>query len=69
MKTVSVQGITADDDAFMKLIQSDNIETAVAEQNAYDKISRIDAQENCIVLKCYDEKPEVVINIRIGVFG
>lgn len=66
-KTVSVEGITANDIANLELVHSNNIETAKSEVEQFSKISKIVSSAGSITLTCYEEKPEIALNVRIEV--
>lgn len=66
-KTIAVEGITADDIPHLELIQSATVETAISEQENFNKISKIVSSAGSITLTCYEEKPEIALNARIEV--
>lgn len=66
-KTIVVEGITADDIPHLELIQSATIETAIREQENFNKISKIISNAGSVTLICYEEKPEISLDARIEV--
>lgn len=65
--TVPVEGILSTDIAVLDLIYSNDLETAKNEQKEFSKISRIDSADGIIKLTCFEEKPEIALNLRIEV--
>lgn len=66
-KVMNIEGMLSTDIAVLDLIYSDNLETAKKEQEEYLKISRIDSLDGSIKLTCFEEKPEIALNLRIEV--
>lgn len=68
-KTIEVEGMTADDIPHLELIQSATVETAISEQENFNKISKIVSSAGSITLTCYEEKTEIALNARIEVMN
>lgn len=49
----------------ISLIMSNTVSTAIQEQSEYSKINRVDSQNGSILLTCFEEKPEINLNIRV----
>lgn len=66
-QTVPVDGLFATDDPLVDVVLSDDSETAIAQLEAYGYIGRMDALDGVITAYCYEDKPEVSLNIQLKV--
>lgn len=66
-QTVHVSGVTKNDIPHVSLIVSDDIETGLAQQEAYSMITRGTTTEGGIVFMCYESKPEIQLTLQIEV--
>lgn len=65
VQTVSVPGMTADMNPIMDLVQSDTVETAQAQLDAYACISRATTADGSLTAICYDDKPDTDITVQL----
>ncbi len=66
-QTVTVEGITSDSSPIVDIVISENTETGIKEADAFACITRISTGDGNITAHCYADKPEVDINLKIGV--
>ena len=66
-QTVSVPGILSTDNPIVDIVLSDDAATAKSELENYGKISDITTNNGNIIIRCLEEKPEVVFNIQLKV--
>ncbi len=66
-QTVPVEGITSGSSPIVDIVISENTETGIKESDAFACITRISAGDGNITAYCYTDKPEVDINLKIGV--
>lgn len=66
-KTVSLQGMQSSYIPILDIIYSNNNTTAIAELEEFSKIKKIVSNDGNIVLTCFEEKPEMNLNVRIEV--
>ncbi|WP_413778142.1 phage tail protein [Caproicibacterium sp. XB1] len=64
-QTVSVPGLTAAMHPVMDLVQSDTVETAQAQLDAYACISRATTADGSLTAICYDDKPDTDITVQL----
>lgn len=66
-QTITVQGIKASDTPVVGPIYSNDLQTALLQQAAWTKISKIVTDVNKIIVICFEEKPDIDIPIQIKV--
>lgn len=66
-QNVSISEIKATDNPLVDIIFNDDYIIAMQEQEEYSKISRIQTSDGSILITCFEEKPEVEINIQLKV--
>ena len=66
-QTVSVSGLTATMHPLMDLVQSDDIDTAQSQLDAYACVSRAKTADEQLTVICYDFKPDVNITVQLEV--
>lgn len=66
-QTVVVTGIKADTKPIIGVDLSDTVATALAQQEAWNMVSKAVTGANSVTFKCYEEKPTVAIPIQIKV--
>lgn len=66
-QTVSVEGINENDMPHISPVYSDDLATALAQKEAWEKVSRGKAGTNTITFICYGDKPTTSIPIQIEV--
>lgn len=66
-QTISVSGILATDNPHISPMYSDNLETALAQKEAWAMVSRGKTAVNAITFFCFEDKPEVDIPVQIEV--
>ena len=67
VQTVSVPGILSTDNPIVDIVLNSNMETARTELENYAKISEITTTDEAIYIRCFDERPEVAMNIQLKV--
>ena len=65
VQAVAADGITADMSPIVDIILSDDVDTAKSEQAAWGCITRAAAGDGVITFCCYENMPEVDINIKV----
>jgi len=66
-QTVSVAGLTAAMNPIMDLVQSDDVDTAQSQLDAYSCINRATTADGSLTLISYYAKPDVDINVHLEV--
>ena len=66
-QTVNVSGLTAAMRPIMDLVQSDTVETAQSQLDAYSCINRATTANGSLTLMCYYAKPDADINVHLEV--
>lgn len=66
-QTALVSGVTANDTPHVSLVVSNNIETGLAELEAYSMITKGVTTGGSIIFMCYEDKPEIPITLQIEV--
>lgn len=66
-QTVPVTGVTSNDNPHVSLVVSDDIETGLAQEEAYSMITKGIATGGSIVFMCYSDKPEIPLTLQIEV--
>lgn len=51
------------------VLLSDNAETAIAEQEAWNVVGRVEVEDGVAVLTCFEDKPETSFTLRLVVIG
>lgn len=67
MQTISVEGITPEDNPKVYPLYSDELETAIAQRDAWSMVSRGKSETDAITFICFEDKPTVDIPIQIEV--
>lgn len=67
-KTVAVQGILAADDAHVDLIYTGDLENMLNEEKNFSRIRKVDSADGSLTFMCFEEKPEISLNLRVEVF-
>lgn len=66
-QTVNVSGVTANDTPHICLIESDDDETAIAQEEAWGLIRKAVSVGGGIIFTCRDGKPEIPLTVQIEV--
>lgn len=66
-KTVTVLGILATDEAHVDLIYTGNLEDMINEENNFSRIRKVDSADDSLTFMCFEEKPEISLNLRVEV--
>lgn len=66
-QTINVPGVSTKDTPHVSLIVSDDIETGLAQEEAYGMITRGISNDGTITFMCYSSKPEITLTIQIEV--
>lgn len=66
-QTVSVAGLTAAMRPIMDLVQSDDVDTAQAQLDAYGYLDKAVTGDSTLTLTCYDFKPGIDITVHLEV--
>ena len=66
-QTVAVNGVLNTDCPHVGLVTSDNKDTAEAEEEAWGCVSKGVANDNSITFTCWEDKPEINLNLQIEV--
>lgn len=66
-QTVALSGITSNDTPHICLIMSDDLETAMAQREAWGMVCKAVSVGGGIVFTCFEDKPEVSLTIQIEV--
>ena len=69
VQTVNLSSLTKVDHVLATVVLSDTVETAKAQQEAWNKISRISLASGSITAYCFEEAPTIDITIRLEVLG
>ena len=64
---ITISGITSDNKPVIAPVYSDTLETAIAQQEAWNLIDKIVTDEDKITCYCFTDKPEVEIPIQLWV--
>ena len=66
-QVINVTGVTKDDNPHVTPVYSSTLETAKAEKEAWDMVTKGESGNGTITFSCFEEKPEVAIPIQIEV--
>lgn len=66
-QTVNVAGIMATDDLHIYPVYSNDVETGIAQREAWSMVYRAEPKDGAIYFECYEEAPAVEIPVRIEV--
>jgi hypothetical protein len=66
-QTVAVEGILAADWPHVCLVPSENVESALVQEENWGYVSRGMAEDGSITFTCYEDKPEVNLPLQIEV--
>lgn len=66
-QTVAVAGILATDRPHYGAVLSDDLETALAEKEAFAMVDELDTADGSVTFTCLEEKPAVALNIQMEV--
>lgn len=66
-QTVAVEGILATDRPHYGVVLSDNLETALAEKEAFALVDDLETANGSVTFTCFEEKPQVDLNIQLEV--
>jgi hypothetical protein len=66
-QNVAISGMTSDNKPVIAPVYSDTLETAIAQQEAWNLIDKIVTDEDKITCYCFTDKPEVEIPIQLWV--
>lgn len=67
-KTVNIEGIQATDEPHIILLFSGNVENMLNEEKNFSKIRKVDSADGSLTFMCFEEKPEISLNLRVEVF-
>ncbi len=67
IQEITISGITDDHKPIIGPIYDDDVETAIAQQEAWSLIDKIVTDTNKIICYCFTDKPEVAIDIQLWV--
>lgn len=66
-KTITLEGMQATYIPVVDIIYSNSNATAITELEEFSKINKVVSNDGNIVLTCFEEKPEISLNIRVEV--
>lgn len=66
-QTVSIDGITVEDNPHISPVYSDTLATALAQKEAWEMVSRAKTGANSITFYCFEDKPTTDIPVQIEV--
>lgn len=66
-QTVNVVGITSNDTPHVCLVMADNIETAMAQREAWGMVHKGASVGGGIIFTCFEDKPEISLTVQIEV--
>lgn len=66
-QTVEVEGILTTDRPHYGVVLSDDMETALAEMDAFAMVNDLDTAAGSVTFTCLEEKPAVALNIQMEV--
>lgn len=69
VQTVNLSSLTKVDHVLATVVLSDTVETAKAQQEAWNRISRISLASGSITAYCFEEAPTIDITVRLEVLG
>ena len=67
IQEITISGIIDDHKPIIGPIYDDDVETAIAQQEAWSLIDKIVTDTNKIICYCFTDKPEVAIDIQLWV--
>ena len=67
VQTLAFEGISVEDRPHVSAVYSEDLETAIAEKEAWSMVSDGETGENTVKFTCFEDKPEVDISIQIEV--
>lgn len=68
-QTVTIAGITANDKPHWSVVYSEDSETRLAEKEAYALVDDLETFDGSVTFTCFEEKPEISIDIQMEVNG
>lgn len=66
-KTVQVEGIKETDEAHVDLLFSGDVENMINEEENFSRIRKVDSADGSLTFMCFEEKPEISLNLRVEV--
>lgn len=66
-QSVAVEGILATDNPHITPIYSDTLITAIAEQEAWNCVSKAETAADTITFTCFADKPTIAVSLQIEV--
>lgn len=66
-QTVAVEGILATDRPHFGAVLSDNLETALAEKEAFAMVDELDTADGSVTVTCLEDKPSVALTVQMEV--
>lgn len=67
VQTLAFEGISEEDRPHVSAVYSEDLETAIAEKEAWSMVSDGETGENTVKFTCFEDKPELDISIQIEV--
>jgi hypothetical protein len=64
-KDIEVLGMSSSTRIIAKILQSDDMEDAIKQKEEWNKISKIETEENMIKVFCYEQKPNIDLQLEI----
>lgn len=69
IQTVTIAGITENDKPHWSIVYSEDSETRLVEKEAFALVDDLETFNGTVTFTCFEEKPEVSINIQMEVNG
>lgn len=66
-QTVAVEGVLGTDAPHWGIVYSEDLETAVAQKEAFAVVDELDTADGTVTFTCFEEKPEVDLTIQMEV--
>ena len=66
-QTIAVEGMMAKYRPHYGLVYSEDIETAIAEKDAWTLVDDLDTADGSVTFTCFEEKPEISLNVQMEV--
>jgi hypothetical protein len=66
-QVINVEGITANDNPIVGVIESDSLITALEQKDSWGSINRIKCDDGFITAYCYEDLPSVDLDIQLKV--
>lgn len=64
---IAVEGILTTDNPHYSVVYSDDLQTKLAQKEAFAMVDDLDTEDGFVTLTCFEEKPEVSISIQMEV--